>query len=265
MKFLIQLRHGRLPYDFCYEMQHAEEYAKWRGEPFDIVQYLETDSDKRNFSPEEFKKYPGYIPIGSVEFVNDYYWTFFYAKDGTALKPLNVPQELIPYAGREILNIDSDNVEYHLSDCMNRTMYRKSNKKLKDQANGFVKVKSAADILDMQVSPDIEERSPIMSEWRVFVYHDKIQHMSNYSGDCFAYPDRDRILDMVNAYKPNAPVAYTLDVFVTPTLTLTGNETANTFVMECHRFFSCGLYGFSDYAVLPYMFSQEWFEMINMD
>lgn len=36
-------------------------------------------------------------------------------------------------------------------------------------------------------------------------------------------------------------------------------------VVECHRFFSCGLYGFNDPAVLPYMFSQAWFEIKNIN
>ena len=94
----------------------------------------------------------------------------------------------------------------------------------------------------------------ILSEWRVFVYHNKIQQVCYYDGDPLVFPDGNRIQMMVDEYsRNNAPVAYTLDVY---------NTKNGTFVMECHRFFSCGLYGFSDYRILPYMFSQAWHEMM---
>ena len=79
------------------------------------------------------------------------------------------------------------------------------------------------------------------------------------------FPDANRIMDIVNAYAPEAPVAYTLDVYVTEDIMLDDHSICNTFVMECHRFFSCGLYGFCDYSKLPYMFSQEWYEILNMN
>ena len=61
---------------------------------------------------------------------------------------------------------------------------------------------------------------------------------------------------MVKVYDAAAPVAYTLDVAVTPE--------GKTVVIECHRFFSCGLYGFSDIAKYPKMLSQAWFQMKTM-
>ena len=48
---------------------------------------------------------------------------------------------------------------------------------------------------------------------------------------------------------------YTLDV---------GINSEKTFVIECHRFFSCGLYGYCDHNTIPIMFSQAWYEMKNL-
>ena len=55
-----------------------------------------------------------------------------------------------------------------------------------------------------------------------------------------------------------APVAYTLDIGVK--WKEGGNE---TFVIECHDFYSCGLYGFSDLNKLPFMFNRWHLEHIN--
>ena len=59
---------------------------------------------------------------------------------------------------------------------------------------------------------------------------------------------------LVKAYGEAAPKAWTLDVAVT--------TDSKTVVLECHRFFSCGLYGFSDLRRIPKMYSQTWYEMI---
>lgn len=38
---------------------------------------------------------------------------------------------------------------------------------------------------------------------------------------------------------------------------------SGTFVIECHDFFSCGLYGFADYSKLPHMFYKTFKEIIK--
>jgi len=61
------------------------------------------------------------------------------------------------------------------------------------------------------------------------------------------------IKQMIQDYK-SAPKAYTLDV---------GINEKGTFIIECHTFFSCGLYGFTDYKLLPLMFISAWNELVN--
>ena len=48
----------------------------------------------------------------------------------------------------------------------------------------------------------------------------------------------------------NKNEAYTLDFSI--------SKEHGTFVLEAHRFYSCGLYGFSDYQILPWMFIRTW-------
>jgi len=57
-------------------------------------------------------------------------------------------------------------------------------------------------------------------------------------------------MNMIKTFKPEAPVAYTLDV---------GINNRSTFVIEVHDFFACGLYGFADLNLLPLMFYR-WFK-----
>lgn len=73
----------------------------------------------------------------------------------------------------------------------------------------------------------------------------------NYCGDFKLFPNVQTICEMVEVYKHDAPIAYTLDVGV--------DKTGSTFVIECHDFFSVGLYGFNDNNKLPYMFLR-WYQ-----
>ena len=99
----------------------------------------------------------------------------------------------------------------------------------------------------------ISELIDIDSEWRCFVYNNELVGLQNYIGDFTLFPSIDAIKHMIKEYI-SSPVAYTLDV---------GVNKDNTFVIEVHDFFSCGLYGFFNHKVLPFMF-RDWFnECIN--
>lgn len=247
MQFVIQRINDKLPFDFCFEIAGgAYDFAKWRNDPYDI-KYVDDGIGLGSTIIRDC------VPIGSVEFVTRYYELQYPHASKKGFIPLNVPFTLEPYAGRMIWDVNTDNVDDIFKICENSTIFRKSSDLIKDPNNGFIKVKRPEDILNSQISADIGDN--ILSEWRVFVYHDKIRYIANYSGDCTIFPDVSQIHEMVDIYKKEAPVAYTLDVYV--------NNNC-TYVMECHRFFSCGLYGFNDYSILPYMFSQEWHEIITL-
>lgn len=84
----------------------------------------------------------------------------------------------------------------------------------------------------------------IQSEWRAFIFNNKLVGLNNYAGDFTIFPNIDLIKEMIREYK-NSPKAYTLDV---------GINNSGTFIIEVHPFVSCGLYGFADYRILPQMF-----------
>lgn len=255
MKFLVQKIDNKLTLDFCHELVVSRIYAQWRGDDFKI-KYV-----NNLCIPKDIKNPKQYIPVGTVEFVTDYIKTYFPEKK-ECLMPLNVPDCLRSYAGRYVFNIidpsDSADEYNYIKDTIKDgdKIFRKSLYKIKDESNGFTTFNSndISNIVGYQISTEAPE---ILSEWRVFVYHNKVQQVCYYDGDPLVFPDAYRIRHMVNEYSNNeAPIAYTLDVYVTD---------SSTYVMECHRFFSCGLYGFADNRVLPYMFSQEWHEMMTLD
>ena len=240
MKFLVQTVNKQITYDFIFELTTCKEYFDWIGRDFKLKKH-----EGLNF--DDIKNPDQYVPVGSVEFVSEYLRKF-YPQAEKALIPINVPEQLFPFAGRTIANITKPE-DMNGFDCL---VYRKSLDTIKDPNNGWWRLPEYEWCKGYQLSSSIDN---ILSEWRVFVFRDMILDARCYKGDCFVGPDRDTVQKMVEAYK-DAPVAYTLDVAVT--------SEGKTIVIECHRFFSCGLYGFCEHDKYPVMLSQEWFEMKNM-
>ena len=253
MKFLLQTIDKKIVHDFGFALTQSKDYINWVNDS-----YAMTIRKHEGLDFSGIKSPSKYIPVGSVDFVSAYLNTFYpHAKK--MLEPLNVPEVLFPFAGRDIMNIRTDEDLKQLNKF--DKVFAKSMSVIKRPDNGWkynpnneasklLNLDSYDNCIGFQVSSFVE----FLSEWRVFVFNGKILDCKNYLGDFFAYPNPSTIINMVKEYK-NAPVAYTLDVGVT-----TGQETV---VIECHRFFSCGLYGFNDFYHYPLMLSQEWFEMKN--
>ena len=216
-KFLIQTIDGRVKSDFGFALMEAIEYHQWLG---CNIQY------ELSSTPEPM----GMVPVGTLEFVLEYMRRFY----GRTPKPLNVPPELQPYAGRRF---------YQKGDVLPANVFAKSADHFKSFTGICGKDNIPAD-LNLQLSDVIE----IESEWRAFVFQGKLRGLQYYSGDFTLFPDVDEVERMIAAFK-SAPAAYTLDV---------GIYAGNAFVIEVHDFFSCGLYGFNDKSILPAMFSQWW-------
>lgn len=116
--------------------------------------------------------------------------------------------------------------------------------KSNDKIKSFTEICKTAPEGNYQISDLIN----IESEWRAFVYEGKLVGLQNYSGEFDIFPNVDKIKAMINAYKTQ-PIAFTLDVAIS------NNDTV---IIEVHDFFSCGLYGFAEHKILPFMFSK-WF------
>lgn len=246
MRFILQTIDGYLVHDFTWAMLRAKEYYDWDGRE-DMTNVLSDISRVADAVDDPVL----YVPVGSVEFVSEYLCRYFPAADPAVLLPLNVPTALFPFAGRRIANVKTPEDMSLFKD--EKEVFVKSNTEIHSPWEGIYKIlpgDSGRFFCGSQVSSVLD----IRSEWRVFVFHGRILHAACYSGDALVFPDADAVRAMAAAYN-GAPAAWTLDVAVT--------GDGRTAVLECHRFFSCGLYGFNDYARLPKMFSQTWFEMIT--
>ena len=255
MHFLIQAPNGKVPrsHDFSHLLLRAKEFYDWYGKERLSVTFCRSLRAERISNPDRL------VPVGDTRFVSQYLQLFYPDAAERALRPLNVPRLLLPYAGRRIEEMAApgeDGLRAVFPDS--RKLYWKSVSVIKYERNG---------LYDAGYAPEgegpwqVSEFIDILSEWRVFVFHDEVRFVANYSGDSLEFPDADTIRAMIQAFRPDAPVAYTLDVAVAwdreePTR-------KNTVVMECHRFFSCGTYGFSDLGRYPKMLSQAWHEIKN--
>lgn len=255
MKFLIQKIDKEIRHDFSFHLLESLHFRKWRDpKAKDVVKYLNYDPTVQH-DPNDYQSvlqslvipfkesHKDYIPIGSVQFVTEYLQYFY----GLTPKPINIPTELIDFANRRVWTCNIATIPCFIDGVY----FIKSATKIKGYSGLITKrgddIGSNIPIDDYQISTYVD----IESEWRAFVYQDKLVGLQNYAGDFTIYPDVEYIKEMIKSYK-SAPIAYTLDVGVyTP-------SNPSTFVIECHDFFSCGLYGFADYRILPNMFSQ-WF------
>lgn len=254
INFLVE--RTRQPYpDFVNELINAKDFYRQCTEERINIKYCPDDSidwylnnhmgHYYNMMPDEW------IPVGTINFVSTYLLRF-YPKCAASLLPLNVPDVLLPFAGRRIFNIDHE--EQMTAFPEDRRLYVKSRNLIKSNENGLVEPTERENrkFKGFQVSEIVR----FDSEWRVFIFMGNILHVSNYAGKPLVFPDVKTIEKMRDVYDGEAPVAYTLDVGVT--------EEGSTAVIECHRFFSCGLYGFNDLKKYPKMLSQTWYEMKNI-
>lgn len=228
MKFLIQTYDGKITHDFSFTLLESLRYQNWYTKS-DEFQTIFTDDGRP-------KRMDGVIPCGSVEFVSNYLTDYHRPP-----MPINVPEELMAFhfSHRHIINGSKKDIK--------ESKFVKSRTKFKSFAEIVANKDLVPDGDDYQISDLID----IDSEWRSFVYQNKLVGLQNYSGEFTMFPNVTQINNMIKAFEPSAPIAYTLDV---------GINECGTFVIEVHDFFSCGLYGFADHRVLPFMFSRWFYE-----
>jgi len=234
MKFLIQnIGNKSAAFDFVFHLEKAIEYQYWLDENFNVK--IEHTS-----VPIKYVDADDIIPVGSVEFVSD----FLQINYGLIPIPLNVPVSLYPYTKRNI-----QIGELKLLEIKDNTMYyAKSTKKIKHNNNGIV-TKELHEEGIWQFSSFIPD---VIEEWRGFVFGGKLLDIRRYLNEIENYPDMKFVREVIANYK-DAPCSYTIDFGISSSL--------GTFVIEVHDFFSCGLYGFERYDLLPAMFIRSFFEM----
>ena len=240
-------------HDFSFTLLDAIRFYNWlrrdRGDRA-FARYVNTKYVSRGILQDPiFKKYHRtYIPVGSVEFVTQFLQEFH----GLTPKPRNVPTSLFSYAYRRIFNGTEEDIQSMVNES-NRT-FVKSN----DVIKGFTQVyKKGMDVSDIpKGNYQISRSVSIDSEWRAFIYKGKLEGLQHYVGEFTLFPDVRALKHMIEVYEASkeAPIAYTLDI---------GINEQGTFVIEVHDFFSCGLYGFTNHAILPQMFGRWYTEYVN--
>lgn len=230
MHFLIQQTDDFFDlHDFSIELIKQLKFLNWKTNSTD---FKYTFSKDIIFDNE-------YIPVGSVEFVTDYIREFYNKK----IKPVNIPIELIDY---KYTNRNCFYLKNSKSFDLQKNYFVKSSFKIKHSSNGIYNnskylINNFSDIdYPLFVS---EYKFDFESEYRCFIFNDKLVGIQNYLGDFKKFPNIDFIESCINIYSKYNKPAYTLDI---------GIYNDKTYIIEIHDFFSCGLYGFTS-ELIPYM------------
>lgn len=234
MKFLIEEQNGIIKHDFEFHLIQSIEFINWYCNEKKHT-YCLTD----NILIKDFSEY---VPIGSIEFVLNFYKVYHNINN---IIPINIPKELNEYKflKRELYQkeslVDGDNYFY------------KSKNKFKDLCD----IAQGRQIKQIENDILIYDLIEIETEYRCFIFNGKLLDIKNYGNRFDLLPNIKLIEDMIRQYK-NSPKAYTIDVAIL-------KNTYETALIEVHHFFSCGLYGFCDYNSLPKMFINTHNEIIN--
>lgn len=94
--------------------------------------------------------------------------------------------------------------------------------------------------------------SPILTEWRAYIYKHEIIDIRNYSGDFFLLPDKEYIERVVELNRTSFPVAYSIDVAVL--------ENAENMVVEYNDFWALGNYGIPNWLYVKCL-KARWLEI----
>ena len=189
--------------------------------------------------------------VGSVESTQQLF------SKKTIPKPLNVPEELLPYAGRTIERLRLGDAIVRM-ESNKHPMFIKPADTCKLFTGGVISSPAHVAFLFAGIDTDtpvlISPEIDFVTEYRLFINRDReISSMRHYSGDPFITPSLPVVKDMIAAYT-KAPRCYALDVGVT--------SSGKTVVVECNDFWSLGTYGM-DPVAYSRMLAQRWHEMIT--
>lgn len=238
LRFIVQEINGEIVHDFVFELLRSIEYQRWRGEDVQLratsLEKLELHGDKE------------FTPVGTIEFVREFIRKVLGYTGPDPLVPINVPQALCK---EDVFTGTGEEIKAKFRG--GHAFYVKSMTELKSSLNGPY---SGADVDRLEDSGLYQVRPlrNILSEWRVMVRSGQVLGCHNYSGDPLVFPDREVIEKMIQDYK-NCPPEYSMDVMVT--------EETGTECLEVHEFYSLGLYGFSNYATLPFLFNRAFYRI----
>ena len=255
LNFIIQVdkENGMPINDFTYQAYEAIKFMNWV-----YSHELEPIYAHCQFAClEQLQKWEGdvyehHIPVGTIEFVHTYM-----EKIGKEIpKPINVPESLFDFAGRRIVN---GSISSFNSFKKEKDVYVKSNDEIKDDDNDLYSSQPHSKGGSFQMSDWV---SDIEKEFRLFIFNNEIRGISLYRIDnekenmFNPYVGLDKVFceKAVEAYQ-DSPIAYTLDIGI--------RSNGENLVIECHNFYSCGIYGWSNYAAYINMITGWWKQWLS--
>lgn len=177
-----------------------------------------------------------HIPVGDIPFVAGWLWQKYKKK----MKPIEVPECLRKpeYLKRKYYFTDKKNLPFQ---SMQKFFIK--------NVSGLKVFNSAlydGGVPGWNTLPEgeylVSEWINILSEFRIFVFHDQILAIQPYLGMPLMFPNPGKIRKMIGEYSndPKRPGAYTMDIAVSKDR----DNLVHTVLLESHPFVSCGLYGF---------------------
>jgi hypothetical protein len=242
--FLIQTVFNQVVHDFSFHLIEAINYNNWYySKPVYTYALSETTDHPSFWGKVMSLELDNIIPIGTVEFVLEYLKRW-YGIDN--VRPLSIPEKLMKpeYLKRKVWH---ETAEQPKINTTGKCIFVKDNTKIKG-FTGVIEPNESYPAGEYLISEYVD----IDTEWRAFVYRGELVGLQFYLGDFTLFPDVPLIKQMIENF--NYKFAYTLDV---------GINSNGTFLIECHDFFSCGLYGFADSKILPNMFISTWNKLIG--
>ena len=195
--------------------------------------------------------------VGSTESIRR-----FFAHYGWPLPaPLNIPEALLGFTER---TISTSTIGEFITTRQNHPMFVKPLDQVKLWTGDVVRNNQHLEFLwkegdqwkySMDTRIQVADEVNFESEYRLFVNRQgTIDGMRHYKGDPWQTPDKTTTRMMLNAYYPNQPCSYALDVGVL------GN--GKTAIVECNDFWALGTYGFDPvrYAELT---AQRWHQLLT--
>lgn len=249
--FLIQTgENGQVLHDFSFHLLEAIRFSEWKYRGLMYMHSFAIGGETMTGLIESGILKEDIVPIGSLEFVFDRMKELGF-DDVSKVTPLNIPtvfqqQGFLQRSYTPGLTKSEMKLEF--------PRFIKSTDVYKGITEIVASVEDLAHISESERF-DVSGVIDIKAEWRVFVQRDEIIGAKSYgSNDWFPEkPNTWLLKEMVITIERARldglffPKSYTLDV---------GVSLGNTFLIECHPFVSCGLYGFEDMERLPSMMIQ---------
>jgi hypothetical protein len=171
--------------------------------------------------------------------------------------PLNVPEPLLPFAGRKLWNTTLGDIRRLFESGSAEPVFVKPLASAKEFAGQVIA--TAADLarvrhLEDELPVQVAEPVAFVSEWRYFVLRGAVVGTAHYKGDCFTHPNAGVVRNAVAAYS-GAPAGYGLDFGVT--------AEGRTLLVEANDGFALGCYGL-DPVIYADMLEARWCELAGL-